>query len=108
VGSTDINSLTASIVAKLKSLKNYSNIYIQQDATLHSLFYLETALHVSSGTSTHRQECKELYLQHLVFCHTVAEGSSNGVTNTRSCRYSCLRSWRWMVVPPETCRAVPR
>ena len=25
-------------------------IYIQQDATLHSLFYLETALHVSSGT----------------------------------------------------------
>ena len=31
----------------------YSNIYIQQDATLHSLFYLETALHVSGGTSTH-------------------------------------------------------
>jgi len=28
-------------------------IYIQQDATLHSLFYLETALHVSGGTSTH-------------------------------------------------------
>jgi hypothetical protein len=26
-------------------------IYIQQDATLHSLFYLETALHVSGGTS---------------------------------------------------------
>ena len=31
-------------------------IYIQQDATLHSLFYLETALHVSGGTSTHHQE----------------------------------------------------
>jgi len=29
-------------------------IYIQQDATLHSL-YLETALHVSCGTSTHHQ-----------------------------------------------------
>ena len=28
-------------------------IYIQQDATLHSLFYLKTALHVSGGTSTH-------------------------------------------------------
>jgi len=41
-------------------------IYIQQDATLHSLFYLETALHVSGGTSTHRQERKQLYLQHLV------------------------------------------
>jgi hypothetical protein len=34
---------------------------------LHSLFYLETALHVSGGTITHHQELKELYLQHLVF-----------------------------------------
>jgi len=42
-------------------------IYIQQDATLHSLFYLETALHVSGGTITHHQESKQLYLQHLVF-----------------------------------------
>jgi hypothetical protein len=33
-------------------------IYTQQDATLHSLFYLETALHVSGGTSTHHQERK--------------------------------------------------
>ena len=41
--------------------------YIQQDATLHSLFYLETALHVSGCTSTHHQERKQLYLQHLVF-----------------------------------------
>jgi hypothetical protein len=41
--------------------------YIQQDATLHSLFYLETALHVSGGTSTNHQGRKLLYLQHLVF-----------------------------------------
>jgi hypothetical protein len=41
--------------------------YIQQDATLYGLFYLETALHVSGGTSTHHQERKQLYLQHLVF-----------------------------------------
>ena len=41
--------------------------YIQQDATLHGLFYLETALHVSGGNSTHHQERKQLYLQHLVF-----------------------------------------
>ena len=40
-------------------------IHIQQDATLHSLFYLETALHVSGGT-THHQERKQLYLQQLV------------------------------------------
>ena len=37
-------------------------IYIQQDATLHSLFYLETALHVSGVTTTHHQERKQLYL----------------------------------------------
>jgi hypothetical protein len=42
-------------------------IYIQQDATLYSLFYLETAVHVSGGTSNHHQERKQLYLQHLVF-----------------------------------------
>jgi hypothetical protein len=46
----------------------YIYIYnIQQDATLQSLFYLETALHVSGGTSTHHQKRKQLYLQHLVF-----------------------------------------
>jgi hypothetical protein len=29
--------------------------------------YLETALHVSGGTSTNHQELIQLYLQHLVF-----------------------------------------
>jgi hypothetical protein len=52
--------------SKWNELTNYSNIYIQQDATLHSLFYLETALHVSGGTCTHPQERKQLYLQQLV------------------------------------------
>jgi len=41
-------------------------IYIQQDATLPSLFYLKTALHVLGDTVTHHQERKQLYLQHLV------------------------------------------
>jgi hypothetical protein len=40
---------------------------IQQDAKLHNLFYMETALHVSGGTSTNHQAGKQLYLQHLVF-----------------------------------------
>jgi hypothetical protein len=47
--------------------RNNILIYIQQDATLHSLFYLETALHVSGSTITHHQERKQLYLQHLEF-----------------------------------------
>ena len=64
-------------------------IYIQQDVTLHSLFYLETALHVSGVTTTHRQERQQLYLHHLVFVTPLlppaasAAGSNNGVTNTR-------------------------
>jgi hypothetical protein len=33
-------------------------IYVQQDAMLHSLFYMETALHVSVGTTIHHQEPK--------------------------------------------------
>jgi len=41
--------------------RNNIPTYIQQDAMLHSLFYLETALHISGGT------IKQLYLQHLVF-----------------------------------------
>jgi hypothetical protein len=47
--------------------RNNILIYIQQDATLHSLFYLEIAVHVSGGTITHHQERIQLYLQHLVY-----------------------------------------
>jgi hypothetical protein len=72
--------------------------YIQQDATLRSLFYLETTLYVSCFTITHHQERKQLYLQHLIFVTqlllpaTLPADSSTGVTKTRCCRYSCLRS----------------
>jgi hypothetical protein len=72
-------------------------ICVQQDATLLSLFYLETAVHVLGGTTTYHQERKQQYLQHLVFVTplllpaTITAGSSNGVTNNRCCRYSCLR-----------------
>ena len=45
----------------------YIPIYIQRGATLHGLFYLETAPHVSGGTITHQQERKQLCLQHLGF-----------------------------------------
>ena len=89
-------------------------IYIQQDAMLHSLLCLETALRVAGGTTTHHQERIQLYLQHLVFVTplllpvAIAADSSNGVINTRCCRYSCMRSWWWVEVPPEICRGVSR
>ena len=62
-------------------------MYIQQNATLHSLFYLETALHVSGGTTTHHQEGKQLYLQHLIFVTPLLLPAA---------------------IPPETCRAFSR
>jgi hypothetical protein len=52
-------------------------LYIQQNATLHSLFYLETALHVSGGTTTHHQERKTTVSTASGICHTV----------TAICRY---------------------
>jgi len=70
--------------------RNVILIYIQQATTLHILFYLETALHISGCTSTHHQERKQLYLQHLIFVTSLL--LSAGVTNIRCCRYSCLRS----------------
>jgi hypothetical protein len=63
--------------------RNNILIYIQQDGTLHSLFYLETALYVSGGMTTHHQESKQLYLQHLVFPTPLplpSYGSRNGLT----------------------------
>ena len=42
--------------------------YISNKMQLYTVYlYLETALHVSGGTSTHHQERIQLYLQHLVF-----------------------------------------
>jgi hypothetical protein len=71
---------------------------------LHSLFYLETALHVSGGITIHHQERKQLYLQHLVFvtllllpaaiaCNVVVcchgqQTTTLHVNKTRSCNYS--------------------
>jgi hypothetical protein len=81
--------------------RKYISIYISNKMQRYTIYlYLETALHVSGGTSTHHQERIQLYPQHLVFVTTplllptaIAAGSSNGVvTNTRCCRYSCMRS----------------
>jgi hypothetical protein len=59
------NCLPASV--SWLALNRYNLICIQQYATLHTLFYLEAALHVPGGNITHHQERKQLYLQHLVF-----------------------------------------
>jgi hypothetical protein len=68
----------------------------------------------SSPHSAHRFECVVGGVrrpQHTQTCSnssTIAAESSNGVvTNTRCCRYSCMRSWWWVEVPPETVEQFP-
>jgi regulator of sigma D len=54
---------------------NSENIlqYISNKMQHYTVYlYLETALHVSGGTSTHHQEYIQLYLQHLVFDTVIA------------------------------------
>jgi hypothetical protein len=42
--------------------------YISNKMRRYTVYlYLETALHVLGGTSTHHQERIKLYLQHLIF-----------------------------------------
>jgi hypothetical protein len=60
--------------------------YISNKMQLCTVYlYLETALYVSGGISTHHQERKQLYLQHLVLVTplllpaAIAAGSSKGV-----------------------------
>jgi hypothetical protein len=99
----------------------YIPIYIQQDATSHSLL-------ISGNCSTRFGVLlppifKSVYnwferavggVHHPQHAQTssnfstIAAGSSNGVTNTRRCRYSCMCSWWWVEATPETCRAVSR
>ena len=92
---------------KRNNVLNFIFQYISNKMQRHTVYlYLETALRVSGGTSTHHQERIQLYLQYLVFItlllvpaaiveelELIAAGSSNGVTSIRCCRYSCIRSW---------------
>jgi len=64
-------------------------------------FYMQTALHVSGGISTHHQELMSLYPQYLallipllllVVSVTFTTGISNGLINARYCRYSDMSS----------------
>jgi hypothetical protein len=51
---------------------------------------METALHVSGGTSTHHQERKQLYLQHLIFVTPLLLPAAIGV---------CAPDDRWRYHP---------
>jgi hypothetical protein len=58
----------------------------------HTVYlYLETALHVSGGTSAHHQECIQLYLQHMVFVTPLLLSAAN-VEELEQVRVCC--GWR--------------
>jgi hypothetical protein len=114
--------------------RKYIPVYIQQDATLHSLFISGNCstcfgwyFHPSPGAHTTVSTASGICHTVAAICRcavggvrhpqhtqtgsnssTIAADSSNGVTNTRRCRYRSMRSWWWVEVPPEICRAVSR
>jgi hypothetical protein len=65
--------------------------YLSQRYSLLPLSWKRHPQHTQTGSNT----------------STIEADSSNGVTNTRCCRYSCMRSWWWMVIPPETAEQFP-
>jgi hypothetical protein len=53
--------------------------YISNNMQLYTVhLYLETALHVSGGTSTHHQKRIQMYLQHLVFVKPLLLPAASG------------------------------
>ena len=46
--------------------KNYFDVLLKRYNVTQFIYFWETALRVSSGTSTHHQEHTQLYLQYLV------------------------------------------
>jgi hypothetical protein len=68
---------------KIQTPRNYpeENIqYIQQDEMLHTLFYLETALHVSDGATTPSSGAQT----------TVSTASGISQIVTATCRYRAV------------------
>ena len=90
------------MIGLLRSYLNYNFLYIynNKNSTLFQYIsnkmqlytvnlYLETALHVSGGTTTHYQERKELYLQHLVFVTPLLLPAAIAAGNT----FATGRAW---------------
>jgi hypothetical protein len=123
--SSSLNSTNSRIMSvENKQLGNvHSNIYptrcnVTQFIYIWKLLYMFWVVPPPIIRSTYNCIYSIWYLSHC-YCKlllswkssnssTIAAGRSNGVTNTRCCRYSCMCSWWWVEVPPETCRAVSR
>ena len=72
------------------------------------IYFWKTNLHVSGGISTHHQEHTTVFTASGT-CQTVTATCrycERVGTGLRYCKYSCVCSWWWAEIPPETCRAV--
>jgi hypothetical protein len=69
--------------------------YISNKMQSYTVYlYLETALHISSVTSTHHQERMQQYLQHLVFVTPLLLPAAIAAGNS-----SCSTCFRWYFHP---------
>jgi len=86
--------------------------YISNKMLLHTVYFIWKLLYMFRVVlppiirSVYNCIYSVWYLSHRYCYLPLAAGSSNGVTNIKCCRYSCMRSWWWVEVPPETYRAV--
>ena len=72
----------------------------------HNCIY--SILHLSDRKLLPVAIIEELELLFSSISSTIVTVSSNGLASTRCCRYSCVCSWWWVEIPPETRRAVSR
>jgi hypothetical protein len=84
----------------LALLHEYDLRYVKYD-----LRYVHTVFVTWILTSLREYDLR--YVTPLLLPAATAADSSNSVTNTRCCRYSCMRSWWWMEVHPKHVEQFP-
>jgi len=89
----------------------------QQDATIYSLLYFCKLIYmfwvVTPPIFRSTYNCNySIWHWSNRLCYLALSWSSwdfrDGLTSTRCCNYSYICSWRWVELPPKTCRSVYR
>jgi len=95
------------ILNKCQSLSNKMRLCIVYYISVNCYTCFGWNFHSSSGA--HITVIKHLALvKPPLLPSAIAEGNRDDLTNARCCNYSYMCSWRWVELPPETCRAVYR
>jgi hypothetical protein len=75
-------------------ISKYSNIYLTR-CKVTQFFYLETALYISGCTTTHHQERKHLYLQHLVLVTPLLLPAAIAIPDALDTVVYAIDDWWW-------------